>query len=162
MGRCSWKENYGSNDYAIAGLVWSAESLDLSDISLVQLKHGLVGFTMGSFWRSGANWTVSVLLCATVRALGSVVYVLITSFLIRENLFALITMNLHAALTFIFTAAGIYTVPSMEAIYAIFSILVYINNGCFTFLLHILYAAFLSRLGMKASLTLPRWLEKAI
>ncbi|XP_050373602.1 uncharacterized protein LOC126791228 isoform X1 [Argentina anserina] len=126
------------------------------------LKHGLVGFTMGSFWRSGANWTVSVLLCATVRALGSVVYVLITSFLIRENLFALITMNLHAALTFIFTAAGIYTVPSMEAIYAIFSILVYINNGCFTFLLHILYAAFLSRLGMKASLTLPRWLEKAI
>ncbi|KAL6192965.1 hypothetical protein ACLB2K_034050 [Fragaria x ananassa] len=126
------------------------------------LKHGLVGFTMGSLWRSGANWTISVLLCAIVRALGSVGYVLITSFLIRENIFALITINIHASLTFIFTAAGIYTVPSMEAIYALFSILVFINSGSFTFLLHLLYAAFLSRLGMKASLRLPRWLEKAI
>ncbi|XP_061990082.1 uncharacterized protein LOC133708626 isoform X1 [Rosa rugosa] len=126
------------------------------------LKHGLVGFTMGSLWRSGANWTISVFLCAIVRALGSVGYVLITSFLIRENIFALITINIHASLTFIFTAAGIYTVPSMEAIYALFSILVFINSGSFTFLLHILYGAFLSRLGMKASLRLPRWLEKAI
>lgn len=126
------------------------------------LKHGLVGFTMGSLWRSRANWTLSVLFCAIVRALGSVGYVLITSFLIRENIFALITINIHASLTFIFTAAGIYTVPSMEAIYALFSILVFINSASFTFLLHLLYAAFLSRLGMKASLRLPRWLEKAI
>ncbi|XP_061990083.1 uncharacterized protein LOC133708626 isoform X2 [Rosa rugosa] len=162
MGHRSWKKNYGGNDYAITCVVWSGESLNLFDVSLVQLKHGLVGFTMGSLWRSGANWTISVFLCAIVRALGSVGYVLITSFLIRENIFALITINIHASLTFIFTAAGIYTVPSMEAIYALFSILVFINSGSFTFLLHILYGAFLSRLGMKASLRLPRWLEKAI
>lgn len=36
-------------------------------------------------------------------------------------------------------------------------------NCCFfVFLLHILYALFLSRLGMKASLVLPRWLMNAL
>lgn len=108
-----------------------------------------------------------------VRALGSVGYVLITSFLIRENIFALvihspssdislmqyqdssciflwdpfclqITINIHASLTFIFTAAGIYTVPSMEAIYALFSILV----SSTTLLIHSL---------SPASVTLNHW-----
>ncbi|CAN6675785.1 unnamed protein product [Malus baccata var. baccata] len=126
------------------------------------LKHGLVGFTMGSLWRSGANWSLSIFLCTIVRSLGAVGYVLISSFLISENILALITINIHASLTFIFTASGIYSVPSMEAIYALFGTLVLINSGSFMFLLHLLYSVFLTRLGMKASLRLPRWLEKAI
>ncbi|XP_048425246.1 uncharacterized protein LOC125470343 [Pyrus x bretschneideri] len=84
------------------------------------LKHGLVGFTMGSLWRLGASWGLSIFLCTIVRSLGAVGYVLISSFLIRENILALITINIHASLTFIFTASGIYSVPSMEAIYALF------------------------------------------
>ncbi|CAL8095879.1 unnamed protein product [Prunus armeniaca] len=126
------------------------------------LKHGLVGFTMGGLWRSGANWGLSILLCTIVRSLGAVGYVLISSFLISENILALITINIHASLTFIFTASGIYTVPSMGVIYALFGTLVLINSGSFMFLLHLLYSVFLTRLGMKSSLRLPRWLEKAI
>lgn len=126
------------------------------------LKHGLVGFTMGGLWRSGANWGLSILLCTIVRSLGAVGYVLISSFLISENILALITINIHASLTFIFTASGIYTIPSMGVIYALFGTLVLINSGSFMFLLHLLYSVFLTRLGMKSSLRLPRWLEKAI
>ncbi|KAM1633188.1 hypothetical protein ACFXTN_010286 [Malus domestica] len=126
------------------------------------LKHGLVGFTMGSLWRSGANWSLSIFLCTIVRSLGLVGYVLISSFLISENILALITINIHASLTYIFTASGIYTVPSMKAIYVLFGTLVLINCGSFVFLLHLLYSVFLTRLGMKASLRLPRWLERAI
>ncbi|XP_021815091.1 uncharacterized protein LOC110757701 [Prunus avium] len=126
------------------------------------LKHGLVGFTMGGLWRLGANWGLSILLCTIVRSLGAVGYVLISSFLISENILALITINIHASLTFVFTASGIYTVPSMGVIYALFGTLVLINSGSFMFLLHLLYSVFLTRLGMKSSLRLPRWLEKAI
>ncbi|XP_052200311.1 uncharacterized protein LOC127806823 isoform X1 [Diospyros lotus] len=126
------------------------------------LMHGLVGFTMGMLWRSRANWGLSVFLCACVRALGAVGYVLISSFLIRENILALITVNIHASLTYIITGVGINTIPSMNLIYTIFGTLVMLNCGFFVFLLHILYAVFFTRLGMKASLTLPRWLEKAI
>ncbi|XP_024934061.3 uncharacterized protein LOC107428266 [Ziziphus jujuba] len=126
------------------------------------LRHGIVGFTMGALWRMGADWSLSIFLCTIVRALGAVGYVLITSFLIRENILALITINIHASLTFMFTAAGIYTIPSMEFIYTLFGILVLLNSGSFMFLLHLLYSVFLTRLGMRTSLRLPRWLEKAI
>ncbi|XP_052200313.1 uncharacterized protein LOC127806823 isoform X3 [Diospyros lotus] len=142
---------------AVSGLAYF-----LSNSLAIELMHGLVGFTMGMLWRSRANWGLSVFLCACVRALGAVGYVLISSFLIRENILALITVNIHASLTYIITGVGINTIPSMNLIYTIFGTLVMLNCGFFVFLLHILYAVFFTRLGMKASLTLPRWLEKAI
>ncbi|XP_058183567.1 uncharacterized protein LOC131301362 isoform X1 [Rhododendron vialii] len=97
-----------------------------------------------------------------VRALGAVGCVLITSFLIRENILALITVNIHASLSYIVTTVGINAIPSMDMIYLIFGTLVVLNCGFFVFLLHILYALFFIKFGMKASLKLPRWLEKAI
>ncbi|KAI9108181.1 hypothetical protein K1719_021054 [Acacia pycnantha] len=74
-----------------------------------QLKHDIVGFTMGTLWRSGASWNLSIFLCTIVRSLGAVDFVLISSFL-----------------------------------------------------LHMLYSVFLARPGMKSSLRLPSWLERAI
>ncbi|KAF7131567.1 hypothetical protein RHSIM_Rhsim09G0116700 [Rhododendron simsii] len=126
------------------------------------LMHGLVGVTMGTLWRLKAKWSLSIILCAFVRALGAVGCVLITSFLIRENILKLITVNIHASLSYIVTTVGINAIPSMDVIYLIFGTLVVLNCGFFVFLLHILYALFFIKFGMKASLKLPRWLEKAI
>ncbi|KAK6921829.1 Protein of unknown function DUF2232 [Dillenia turbinata] len=126
------------------------------------LMHGFLGFTMGTLWRLRVNWGLSVLLCSLVRAMGSMGYVLISSFLIRENILALITINIHASLSFMLTATGINTVLSMDAIYTIFGTLLLLNCGCIVFLLHFIYALFLSKLGMKASLALPNWLENTI
>lgn len=89
-------------------------------------------------------------------------YVLISSFLIRENILDLITINLHASISFLFTASGINTVPSMNLIYAIFGSVLLLNSIFLVFLLHLLYSVFLTRLGMRTSLKLPRWLEKAL
>lgn len=126
------------------------------------LMHGLLGFTMGSLWRLRVKWSFSIFLCTLVRAIGALGYVLTSSFLIRENILALITVNVHATLTLIFNSLGFNTIPSMNTIYAIFGTLLLINCCFFVFLLHILYALFLSRLGMKASLMLPRWLMNAL
>ncbi|KAK3031783.1 hypothetical protein RJ639_036935 [Escallonia herrerae] len=110
----------------------------------------------------GTAWGPSVFLCSCVRAMGATGYVLIYSFLIRENILALITINIHASLTYIITSLGLYTIPSMNTIYAIFGTLLLLNCGFFAFLLHLLYAVFFTRLGMRGSLRLPGWLEKAI
>lgn len=84
--------------------------------------------------------------------MGAVGYVLVSSFLIRENILALvknyawiifllitymafispfmscislqITINIHASLSYLLTAIGVNTVPSMNTIYAIFGTLV--------------------------------------
>ncbi|RDX80430.1 hypothetical protein CR513_39019 [Mucuna pruriens] len=76
------------------------------------LKHGIVGYAMGTLWR-----------CCLVRALGAVGFVLISSFLIRENILALITINIHASLTFVLAASGVHSIPSMNVIYTLFGIL---------------------------------------
>ncbi|GMJ03740.1 hypothetical protein like AT1G26180 [Hibiscus trionum] len=126
------------------------------------LTHGITGFAMGALWRSGADWKVSISLCTLARAIGLVGYVLTTSFLIRENILGLITINIHASLSYIFAAIGINLIPSMNFIYSLFGTLVLLNSASFVFLLHLLYSVFLTRMGMKSSLRLPRWLEKAI
>ncbi|OAY77518.1 hypothetical protein ACMD2_21614 [Ananas comosus] len=102
------------------------------------LMHGLVGFAMGSLWRLGANWVTSIFLCS------------------------IITINIHASLTYILTAIGVNVVPTMDAIYLLFGTLLLLNCGFFVFLLHILYAVILTKLGLRASLKLPKWLDKAI
>ncbi|CAN1137738.1 hypothetical protein LINPERHAP1_LOCUS35718 [Linum perenne] len=95
------------------------------------------------------------------RATGSMGYVLTSSFLIRENILALITVNIHASLSYVFASIGINTIPSMNFIYTLFGTLVVINSGFFVFLLHLLHSMFLTRLGMRHMLRLPAWVDRA-
>ncbi|CAA6670659.1 unnamed protein product [Spirodela intermedia] len=125
------------------------------------LMHGFLGFTMGSLWRMQTSWGLSIAVCSLVRALGAVGFVLITSFLIRENILALITINMHATFSFMCASVGI-SAPTMNTIYVTFGVLLMMNCGILVLLLHILYGIFLTKLGMKDSLRLPRWLEKAV
>ncbi|PIM98577.1 hypothetical protein CDL12_28939 [Handroanthus impetiginosus] len=126
------------------------------------LLHGLLGFAMGTFWRLKTSWGASVFLCSLVRATGALSNVVIASYLIGENILALITINVHALVTSILSSMGIIAVPSMNFIYLIFGILLLLNCGFFVFLLHLLYAIFFTRLGMKSELRLPKWLQAAI
>ncbi|TVU32260.1 hypothetical protein EJB05_23984, partial [Eragrostis curvula] len=138
------------------------------------LMHGVVGLAMGTIWSLETNWIVSIILCSInklnliqeffmqTRALGACGYVLVSSFLIRENILALITVNIHASLTYILAAAGVNTIPSMDAIYVLFGALLLLNCGFFIFLLHIMYTVFLTKLGIKSSLRSPRWLDKVL
>ncbi|KAI4386437.1 hypothetical protein MLD38_004368 [Melastoma candidum] len=126
------------------------------------LMHGVLGFSMGTLWRLGASWSVSISVCTLVRALCAIGYVLISSFLIRENILDLITINLHALLAYLFASLGVNSILPMSVIYAIFGFVLLLNSVFLVFLLHLLYSIILSRLGMKASLKLPTWLEKAL
>ncbi|CAH9124174.1 unnamed protein product [Cuscuta epithymum] len=126
------------------------------------LMHGLLGFTMGSLWRFRTSWMQSIFFCAIARAIGALGYVLLTSFLIRENILQLITLNIHASLSYILTSIGSNSIPTMDVIYTIFGTVLIINSTFFVLLLHILYAIFFTKFGMKASLRLPKWVDVAI
>ncbi|XP_027151083.1 uncharacterized protein LOC113751316 isoform X2 [Coffea eugenioides] len=154
-------ENYFGCFFALP-IVLSSMRWGVSAARKTMLMHGLLGFAMGSMWRSKASWGISIFCCAVVRAMGAIGYVLISSFLIEENILALITVNIHASLTYVFTSVGLQSAPSMDIIYAIFGSLLLVNCTFFVFLLHLLYAVFFTKFGMKSSLRLPRWLETAI
>lgn len=126
------------------------------------LVHGFVGVAMGTLWRLEINWCLSIIICTMARSIGTLGFVLLSSWLLRENIFALIMINAHASVSYMLAAVGINVVPSMGLIYAIFASLLLLNCGSFVFLLHVLYAIFLKRLGIKTSISLPGWLERAI
>ncbi|KAL3631292.1 hypothetical protein CASFOL_024276 [Castilleja foliolosa] len=106
------------------------------------LLHGMLGFAMGASWRSKTSWGASLFLCTIVRATGALCNVVIASYLIGENILALITINVHALVTYILSCVGIIAVPSMNFIYFIFGFLLMLNCG--------------------SKLSLPKWLEGAI
>ncbi|KAM3189252.1 hypothetical protein ACQJBY_067891 [Aegilops geniculata] len=116
------------------------------------LMHGVVGLAMGTMWRLETDWIASIIICSIIRAVGACGYVFVSSFLIRENILQLITVNVHASLTYILAAAGVNAIPSMDAIYVIFGTLLVLNCGFFVFILHIIYTIFLTKLGIKPSL----------
>lgn len=126
------------------------------------LMHGFVGLAMGTLWRLEINWFLSIVICTLARSIGALGFVVLSSWLLRENIFALIMINAHASVSYLLAAVGINVVPSMALIYAIFASLLLLNCGSFVFLLHVLYAIFLKRLGIKTSMSLPKWLERAI
>jgi flagellar biosynthesis protein FlhB len=63
-----------------------------------------------------------------VRSIGALGFVLLTSWLLRENILALITINAHASVSYMLAALGINVVPTMPMIYLVFASLV-----CMTF-----------------------------
>lgn len=123
------------------------------------LMHGFLGLTMGALWRSKMSWGTSLMICTLVRSMGAMGFVFLTSWLIRENLLVLITINAHASISLLLATMGISFVPSMGNIYFIFGTLVLLNCGSFVLILHVLYAIFLRRLKLSSSLVFPAWLK---
>ncbi|CAA0808860.1 Unknown protein [Striga hermonthica] len=113
------------------------------------LSHGLLGLAMGTFWRLKTNWGASVFLCTIVRSIGSLGNVVIASYLIGENILALITINLHALVTFILSAFGFISVPSVNFIYFTFGLLLLLSSGVFV---RLLFTDLAARLGPSAAI----------
>ncbi|CAN0929871.1 hypothetical protein LINGRAHAP2_LOCUS37315 [Linum grandiflorum] len=161
MGCGSWEENNVLYLQVATAMLLFVLSGPVKALTYL-LTHAAVGLTMGSLWRLQASWTVSIFWCTIARATGAIGYVLTSSFLIRENILALITVNIHASLSYVFAAIGINTIPSMNFIYTLFGTLVVINSLFSVFLLHLLHSVFLTRLGMRHLLRVPAWFDRAL
>ncbi|KAH6823156.1 membrane protein [Perilla frutescens var. hirtella] len=83
-------------------------------------RKTMVATTVLLFVLSGPVKAITYL----VRAIGALANVVIASYLIGENILALITINVHALVTYVLSSIGIIAVPSMNFIYFIFGFLV--------------------------------------
>jgi hypothetical protein len=187
MEHCRWQEDNGCYCHAVVHIIRSGQGINLLSYSWscgactgIIVEYGGKLASLDFLVHNGemsasCDYTVhlicpylSLFTCiivfppTQVRALGLIGYVLTSSFLIRENILAVITINIHASLSYVFTAMGLNIMPSMSLIYMIFGTVLLLNSGFFVLLLHLLYSIFLTRLGMKSSLRLPAWLDKAI
>lgn len=61
------------------------------------LMHGILAASMGGLWAKKVGWLVSVPLGAFVRVAGQLVYFVLMSWVLNENLFALMVTNIYTA-----------------------------------------------------------------
>ena len=72
------------------------------------LNQGLLAATLGSFWAGQAHWAVSVPAAALVRVSGTLAYIMLSSWTMNENLFALLMSNVYALLVSIFAVTCLF------------------------------------------------------
>jgi hypothetical protein len=59
------------------------------------LNHGLLAATLGTLWQNKAGLVICVLVGAVVRMAGQVLYLILTSVTMNENMFALVLSNVY-------------------------------------------------------------------
>lgn len=141
MGTSSWQENYGGHCFTVIHIVWPCKSVNLSAYAWSSWSgHGYyveVGDQLDCFHYTLLNYPC----CGSLRVCFSVI--------VPDK-------RKYSSI------AGVNAIPSMDAIYVIFGTLLLLNCAFFVFILHIIYTIFLTKLGIKPSVRLPRWLDKAI
>ena len=62
------------------------------------LTYGLTAAVMSATWVWRVPWVLSIPICAAVRVLGMLGYLVISSWTLRENMFALLMANVFSLL----------------------------------------------------------------
>jgi len=114
------------------------------------LQHGILGFALGAMWIHDQPWFVSIVVGATVRALGMIGTLTIASYLVNENLFNVLVAQVVALLDQCGPAMGMLGSPPLAAVGATLVVLLFINGVSYCFILHIFCALVLYSLGFKA------------
>jgi hypothetical protein len=99
------------------------------------LMHGLLAATLGTLWVNRAPFLANVLIGAAVRTAGLLGNFCITSWMINENLFALILNNIYSFLDQIIAQAGSTLTPTFPVVITVLAGLMALNGARLTHLL---------------------------
>ena len=117
--------------------------------------HGAVGGALAWAFRRQLPWSASITAASLVRAIGIFFGVQVSSWLMGENLTALVIGQVHAMAEHMCSTLGFAQQPSVGVIALFLVVVVGVNSCCYVFLVHCLYTLILYRLGLKAVVTTP-------
>eukprot|EP00201_Polytomella_parva_P023108 CAMPEP_0175039572 /NCGR_PEP_ID=MMETSP0052_2-20121109/675_1 /TAXON_ID=51329 ORGANISM="Polytomella parva, Strain SAG 63-3" /NCGR_SAMPLE_ID=MMETSP0052_2 /ASSEMBLY_ACC=CAM_ASM_000194 /LENGTH=288 /DNA_ID=CAMNT_0016301473 /DNA_START=346 /DNA_END=1212 /DNA_ORIENTATION=- len=125
------------------------------------LLHGLMAATLGSLWRRGCNFWLTLFTVGAVRMIGQLTYVGLSSAVMRENFFSFILSNVYAMLDQVAVVINIGGTPSPLVVVIVMLNLTLVNNVTFCFVLQVAYRAFLSRMGYDVG-KFPAYIQQVI
>ena len=137
----------------LAGPVWALAFLTV---------HGAVGAALAWGFRRQLPWTGSIGAATAVRAIGIFLGVQVSSWLMGENLMALVIGQVHAMAEHTCSTLGFAQQPSLGVVGLFLVVVVGVNSLCYVFLVHCLYSLILHRLGLHAVVTAPPNFLKSI
>eukprot|EP00898_Chlorokybus_atmophyticus_P008947 jgi/Chlat1/9053/Chrsp94S08313 len=121
--------------------------------------HGMTAFALGALWRWRAPIYVAVPVAAAVRAAGLFGAIAISSWLIKENILALILAQSAALLELLAAKTNAMGSPPYALTYIFVGGTVVVNCVSYVFLLYILYGLILNKLELSTTKP-PKWLER--
>ncbi|KAK9905014.1 hypothetical protein WJX75_007808 [Coccomyxa subellipsoidea] len=91
------------------------------------LNQGLLAATLGASWSMGVHWVVSVSTGAFVRVAGMMAYVLMSSWVMNENLFSILMTNIYSLLDQMNAFIGASGAPPPTVVMVVLGTLLIVN-----------------------------------
>jgi uncharacterized protein YybS (DUF2232 family) len=123
---------------------------------LFAIPYAILSPQLGNSWRRNHPWSISVLLAATIDAIGIFFRFLITSILIGEDLWTYSVSRARDIIDAILAFFGIVTEPTFIAVQLATIGLVFLSSLTYAFAVHLIASLLFDRLGNPIP-TPPRW-----
>lgn len=124
------------------------------------LMHGAMGITLAVLWHQGATWGVTVPVASLVRSLGIMASLAVASFLLREDILAMVAAQMCLLLEQIAGAMGASGTPSLFWVYLLIFGVVLLNSVSYVILIHVLYFILLRNIAAPGFCKAPRFVAR--
>lgn len=118
--------------------------------------HGMVAVCLGAMWHWRAYWGVSLVFGSIIRLLGTLGYLAVTSWILNEDLFALLLANVYSLMDRI--AGGSGTPSPAFVAFGIASAFL-ISSILYVCVMHVVYIPLLQSMGYQTS-QLPNFVQR--
>ncbi len=122
------------------------------------IPHGLQGIMLGYLWRRRSPWSVSIFLGTILGSLGALFQLVFVSFLLGENVWVYITVQLTNFVAWVMQSVGSIDLPDLWLVQVLAAIGIVFSNVMYQFLVHLVAWLLLDRLGNPIS-PAPKWLQ---
>jgi len=126
------------------------------------LLHGAMAYSLGIMWNKRCSWWITIPASAAVRSAGIFGSLALSSLILREDLMALLVMQMYGLLDQIAANIGASFMPSIEWIWAIAAFLVLINSLSYVVILHAVYTIVLNVIVRPNYVNAPNRVKKML
>jgi len=126
------------------------------------LLHGATALVLAALWSRRSPWRVTIPVASLVRSAGILVSLAISSWLLRENLLAMIAGQLSTLAEQIGGMIGMTGTPSLTWVYALLFGVLVMNSVTYLILLHVLYTLLLQPTAAPGFCEAPLFVQRIL
>eukprot|EP00240_Pyramimonas_obovata_P006382 CAMPEP_0118925312 /NCGR_PEP_ID=MMETSP1169-20130426/3213_1 /TAXON_ID=36882 /ORGANISM="Pyramimonas obovata, Strain CCMP722" /LENGTH=311 /DNA_ID=CAMNT_0006866565 /DNA_START=78 /DNA_END=1013 /DNA_ORIENTATION=- len=161
IGAARWNPRVAAKVLAVTALLLAILAGLQRAISYV-LIHGLMALSLSVLWSMRLPWSVTIPIASVVRSGGMLVSLAISSYLLRENLLAMVAAQMSTLAEQMGALMGISGTPALHWIYILIFVVVIVNSLTYLLLLHVLYTILLSKIAPPGFCRAPKVIQRML
>ncbi len=128
---------------------------------LFLMPFGLLGVLLGSCWRRGLPWSISIGLGTLLSSIGFFFRIWFTSLLLGDDLWVYVTVQVTEMLQWLFLRLGLLVQPELLWVQGFALVLIVVNSVMYLFTVHLLAFLLLERVGSPIPPP-PQWVQALV